>query len=101
MIVFLDEFGLTRDDLNLARVRPSKTGLAQVGKTVPVNTTYPSWLASQPVSLQNEVFGKKRSALFRKQIKKGKSPTEVFRQFVRSDGTELSLEDLERVTKNC
>ena len=97
---FLDEFGLTRDDLNLARVRPSKTGLAQVGKTVPANTTYPSWLASQPVSLQNEVFGKKRSALFRKQIRKGKSPTEVFRQFVRSDGTELSLEELERLTKN-
>ena len=72
----------------------------QVGKTVPANTTYPSWLASQPVSLQNEVFGKKRSALFRKQIKKGKSPTEVFRQFVRSDGTELSLEELERLTKN-
>ena len=36
----------------------------------------------------------------KKKIKKGKSPTEVFRQFVRSDGTELSLEELERLTKN-
>ncbi len=97
---FLDEFGLSRDDLNLARVRPSKTGLAQIGKTVPANQNYATWLSKQDVALQNEVFGKRRSALFRKQINKGKSPTDVLRQFIRQDGTELSLEQLEKLTKN-
>ena len=97
---FLNEFGLSRDDLNLARVRPSKTGLAQIGKTVPANQNYATWLSKQDVALQNEVFGKRRSALFRKQINKGKSPTDVLRQFIREDGTELSLEQLEKLTKN-
>ena len=97
---FLDEFGLTREDLNVARVRPSKTGLAQMGKTVPANQNYATWLSKQDIALQNEVFGKKRSALFRKQIKKGRSPTDVFKQFVRQDGSELTLEELERITKN-
>ena len=97
---FLDEFGLTRDDLNLARVRPSKTGLAQVGKTVPANQNYATWLSKQDVALQNEIFGKRRSELFRKQINKGRNPTDVLRQFIREDGTELSLEQLEKILKN-
>ena len=97
---FLKEFGLTREDLNLARVRPSKTGLAQIGKTVPANQNYATWLSKQDIALQNEVFGIKRSALFRKELKKGRSPTDVLRQFIREDGTELNLKELERITKN-
>ena len=71
-----------------------------MGKTVPANQNYATWLSKQDIALQNEVFGKKRSALFRKQIKKGRSPTDVFKQFVRQDGSELTLEELERITKN-
>ena len=96
---FLDEFGISRDDLEIG-TRPSKTGLKQIGQLVPANQTYPEWLSNQPIDLQEEVFGKKRSALFRKQIRKGKSPTQVFRQFVREDGSELTLKELEKFTKN-
>ena len=96
---FLKEFGLTSDDLDIG-TRPSKTGLRQIGKTVPADVTYPNWFAGQPIEIQNEIFGVKKSALFRKQIRKGKNPTDVFRQFVREDGSELTLKELEKFTKN-
>ena len=54
------------------------------------DVTYPNWFARQPIEIQNEIFGVKKSALFRKQIRKGKNPTDVFRQFVREDGTEYT-----------
>ena len=74
--------------------------MRQIGKTVPADVTYPNWFAGQPIEIQNEIFGVKKSALFRKQIRKGKNPTDVFRQFVREDGTELTLKELEKFTKN-
>ncbi len=96
---FLDEFGISRNDLEIGN-RPSKTGLKQIGQLVPANQTYPDWLSKQPIDLQNEVFGVKRSALFRKQIRKGRNPSTVFRQFIRDDGSELTLKELEKFTKN-
>lgn len=94
---FLNEFGISRNDLEIG-TRPSKTGLKQIGKLVPANQTYPIWLSKQPIELQNQVFGVKRSALFRKQIRKGNNPEDVFRKFVRDDGSELTLEELSKIT---
>ena len=42
---------------------------------------------------QNKVFGIEKSKIYREQLKT-KNPTDVFRTFVRSDGTTLTLEEL-------
>ncbi|MBN2492882.1 MAG: hypothetical protein JXQ29_18680 [Planctomycetes bacterium] len=52
------ELGLTEEDL------PEIERRAMDGD-VPERTTYPEWLKSQPASVQNEVLGPTRGALFR------------------------------------
>ena len=93
---FLKRFGVTQEDFEEGAQRPSKTGLAQKGKMVPANENYASWLSKQPSEIQDEVFGKKKGVIYRSQLRK-KDPTTVLREFVRSDGSELTLEALGRL----
>mgnify|MGYP003116076403 FL=1 len=93
---FLKQFGVTKEDFEEGAQRPSKTGLAQKGKMVPANENYASWLSKQPSEIQDEVFGKKKGVIYRSQLRK-KDPTTVLREFVRSDGSELTLEELGRL----
>ena len=93
---FLKRFGVTQKDFEEGAQRPSKTGLAQKGKMVPANENYASWLSKQPSEIQDEVFGKKKGVIYRSQLRK-KDPTTVLREFVRSDGSELTLEELGRL----
>ena len=93
---FLKRFGVTQEDFEEGAQRPSKTGLAQKGKMVPANENYASWLSKQPSEIQDEVFGKKKGVIYRSQLRK-KDPTTVLREFVRSDGSELTLEELGRL----
>ena len=93
---FLKRFGVTQEDFEEGAQRPSKTGLAQKGKMVPANENYASWLSKQPSKIQDEVFGKKKGVIYRSQLRK-KDPTTVLREFVRSDGSELTLEELGRL----
>ena len=93
---FLKQFGVTQEDFEEGAQRPSKTGLAQKGKMVPANENYASWLSKQPSEIQDEVFGKKKGVIYRSQLRK-KDPTTVLREFVRSDGSELTLEELGRL----
>ena len=90
---FLDRFGLDQDDLTEGLQRPSKTGLSDRGNLVPANENYAVWLSKQDVATQNKVFGIEKSKIYREQLKT-KNPTDVFRTFVRSDGTTLTLEEL-------
>ena len=62
---------------------------------------------SEYIQVINKIFknnekssSQKHGLTFSKQIRKGKNPTDVFRQFVREDGTELTLKELEKFTKN-
>ena len=93
---FLKRFGVTQEDFEEGAQRPSKPGLAQKGKMVPANENYASWLSKQPSEIQDEVFGKKKGVIYRSQLRK-KDPTTVLREFVRSDGSELTLEELGRL----
>ena len=91
---FLKQFGLEQDDLVEGLRRPSKTGLADTGKLISAQENYAVWLSKQDVATQNKVFGIQKSAIYRQELKKKKNPTEVFRSFVRSDGSTLTLEEL-------
>ena len=60
---------------------------------VPANENYATWLSKQPSDIQDEVFGKRKGKIYRSQLKK-KDPTTVLKEFIRSDGSELTLEEL-------
>ena len=90
---FLRRFGVTQEDFEEGAQRPSKTGLSQKGKMVPANENYATWLSKQPSDIQDEVFGKRKGKIYRSQLKK-KDPTTVLKEFIRSDGSELTLEEL-------
>ena len=90
---FLRRFGVTQEDFEEGAQRPSKTGLSQKGKMVPANENYATWLSKQPSEIQDEVFGKRKGKIYRSQLKK-KDPTTVLKEFIRSDGSELTLEEL-------
>tara|TARA_R100000697_G_scaffold117144_1_gene138370 strand:+ start:322 stop:1566 length:1245 start_codon:yes stop_codon:yes gene_type:complete len=96
---FLKQFGLDQDDLQEGTVRPSKTGLSDRGKLIPANENYAVWLSKQDIATQNKVFGIEKSKIFRLELKKN-NPTEVFRKFVRSDGSTLTLEELKKANAN-
>ena len=97
---FLDRFGLDQDDLSRGLQRPSKTGLSDRGKLIPASENYAVWLSKQDVATQNKVFGIQKSKIYREQLRKNKNPTEVFRSFVRSDGSTLTLEELAKQNAN-
>ena len=91
---FLDKFGLDQDDLTGGLQRPSKTGLSTRGKLIPASENYAVWLSKQDIPTQNKVFGIQKSKIYREELRTKKNPTEVFRSFVRSDGSTLTLEEL-------
>ena len=91
---FLDKFGLDQDDLTGGLQRPSKTGLSTRGKLIPASENYAVWLSKQDIATQNKVFGIQKSKIYREELRTKKNPTEVFRSFVRSDGSTLTLEEL-------
>ena len=93
---FLDKFGLDQEDLTEGLERPAKTGLSTRGKLVPANQNYAIWLSKQDIATQNRVFGVEKSKIYRSELKKKKNPTDVFRSFVRSDGSTLTLEELKK-----
>ena len=92
---FLERFGLDQDDLTQGLQRPAKTGLSTTGKLVPATENYAIWLSKQDIPTQNKVFGIEKSKIYRSELKT-KSPTDVFRSFVRSDGSTLTLEELRK-----
>ena len=92
---FLERFGLDQDDLTQGLQRPAKTGLSTTGKLVPATENYAIWLSKQDIPTQNKVFGIEKSKIYRSELKT-KNPTEVFRSFVRSDGSTLTLEELRK-----
>lgn len=55
--------------------------------TVPASTTYQEWLKSQSAAFQDDILGKARGQLFRQ-------GGLTLKQFVATDGSELSLADL-------
>jgi len=67
---------------------------ASVNGQVPSSTTYGEWLKRQPVGVQNEVLGVKKSKLFRD----GKLPIE---RFTSSNLKPLNLDQLRRVEKKA
>ena len=92
---FLKQFGLEDDDLEEGLQRPSKTGLSNRGKLVPASENYAVWLSKQDIETQNKVFGIEKSKIYRSELKTN-NPTDVFRKFVRSDGSTLTLEELRK-----
>ena len=96
---FLDRFGLDQDDLSGGLQRPSKTGLSTRGKLIPASENYAVWLSKQDIPTQNKVFGIEKSKIYRSELKNN-NPTDVFRKFVRSDGSTLTLEELARENAN-
>ena len=75
--------------------RPSKWGVDQKGRQVPANMTYADWLIKQPKSVQAEVFGKWKSQYF-VQLSKKEGPQSALRRIVRTDGSELTLDQLKK-----
>ena len=75
--------------------RPAKWGAKQKGRQVPSNMNYADWLIEQPQSVQAEVFGKWKSQYF-VQLSKKEGAQSALRKIVRTDGSELTLEQLKR-----
>ena len=96
---FLDRFGLDQDDLSGGLQRPSKTGLSTRGKLIPASENYAVWLSKQDILTQNKEFGIEKSKIYRSELKNN-NPTDVFRKFVRSDGSTLTLEELAKENAN-
>ena len=68
---------------------------AALGGLVPADMTYPEWIAKQSVAAQEKALGgQKKARLFRKLLKK-ESPQKALAKFVSSDGSELTLKELE------
>ena len=61
--------------------------------------TYAVWLSKQDIETQNKVFGIEKSKIYRSELKNN-NPTDVFRKFVRSDGSTLTLEELRQANAN-
>ena len=68
---------------------------AALGGLVPADMTYPEWIAKQSVAAQEKALGgQKKARLFRNLLKK-ESPQKALAKFVSSDGSELTLKELE------
>lgn len=74
------EMGIDMDELD-------KTGRASMDGQVPGSTRFADWLNSKGTATQDKVLGKTRAELFRS----GKLDLD---QFIRADGTLLTLDDL-------
>ena len=75
--------------------RSAKWGAKQLGKQVPSDMIYADWLAKQPRNVQAEVFGKWKSQYF-VQLSEKEGPQSALRKMVRTDGSELTLNQLKK-----
>jgi len=84
--------GLEKPPETFLDTRPSITG------RVPQNQAYGDWLLNQDEELQIKTLGSLDRVRFFKRLarKKGSSGQTAIRQLIRNDGTELSLEQLEK-----
>ena len=75
--------------------RSAKWGAKQKGRQVPANINYAEWLSKQPRAVQAEVFGNRKAQYFNRLSKK-EGPQSALRKIVRTDGSELTLTQLEK-----
>ena len=75
--------------------RSAKWGSKQKGRQVPANMNYADWLSKQPKSVQAEVFGGRKADYFRALSEKDGAQA-ALRKIVRTDGSELTLVQLEQ-----
>ena len=68
---------------------------ASMDGPVPADTTYGEWLAKQPKQVQAEVLGPARVSYFQK-LSNEYGPKNAIAKLVRDDGSELTLEQLQR-----
>ena len=72
-----------------------RTQRAALGGLVPADMTYPQWIAKQSIADQERALGGAGKArLFRSLLKK-ESPQKAFAKFVRGDGSEVTLKELQ------
>ncbi len=73
----------------------SREQRAALGGLVPAGMSYPQWIATKSVADQEKALGGKGKAeVFRNLLKK-ESPQDAFAKFVRSDGSEVTLKQLQ------
>lgn len=75
-------------------MRCRSTRVALLPGQVPDRITYPEWLASQPVAVQDDILGKARGALFRK-------GGLTLDRFVDRNGRLFTLEELARYNRDA
>jgi len=68
---------------------------ASMDGQVPADLTYGQWLAKQPVTVQAEVLGKERVRYF-ELLSKKYGPQTAIAKLVRDDGSELTLQQLQK-----
>jgi len=68
---------------------------ASMDGQVPADLTYGQWLAKQPVAVQAEVLGKERVRYF-ELLSKKYGPQTAIAKLVRDDGSELTLQQLQK-----
>jgi hypothetical protein len=73
---------------------PPEDERASASGLVPESTTYGEWLSKRPKAEQQEILGS-RSKYF-DYLSKKIGPTDAIRRFVREDGSELTLAQLQR-----
>tara|TARA_R100000664_G_scaffold3321_2_gene7591 strand:+ start:2304 stop:3530 length:1227 start_codon:yes stop_codon:yes gene_type:complete len=86
-VIDYEKLNITPPPKTKTTTRPSESG------RVPQKVSYADWLAKQPRSVQEEVFGKWKSQYFVKLSKK-EGPQSALRKIVRKDGSELTLDQL-------
>ena len=84
----LKKEGFDFDDIAKGQ-RPSESGM------VPGDTTYADWLAKQPLSVQEKVFGKWKTQYFTKLSKQKGGPQSALRKIIKKDGSEKTLKQLQ------
>lgn len=85
--------GVSQPPPDRRKARNAKDGL------IPGDQTYGDWLAGQSKKTKAEILGSERRAEIFDSFTKKVGPKEAIRKFVRDDGSELDLGDLERRLK--
>ena len=85
--------GVNQPPPDRRKARNAKNGL------IPGDQTYGDWLAGQSKKTKAEILGSERRAEIFDSFTKKVGPKEAIRKFVRDDGSELDLGDLERRLK--
>ena len=88
-VVDYEKLGLPPPDADMGAGRSSETGQVARG------TTYGQWASKQSEAKKKEIFGVKKAAFFNKLSKKY-GPDAALSKFVRSDGSEKTLAQMEK-----